>query len=126
MTAMVADLVEAHSATVHARPVREHEVNGGGHGASGEVADIGAFRAGEGVRVVRPSLSRREVEVLMAWLASDSKDEAAASLFISASTVSTHISRIRNKYAAVGRPAPTKAHLLARALQDGYTTLPEW
>ena len=76
--------------------------------------------------VVRPSLSSREVEVLLAWLASESKEDAAGRLFISASTVSTHISRIRAKYGAVGRPAPTKAHLLARALQDGYTTLEVW
>ncbi|GED99917.1 hypothetical protein nbrc107696_03640 [Gordonia spumicola] len=76
--------------------------------------------------LVRPSLSTREVEVLLTWLAAESKEDAAARLFISASTVSTHISRIRTKYAAVTRPAPTKAHLLARALQDGYTTLDVW
>ncbi|MCF8607262.1 helix-turn-helix transcriptional regulator [Gordonia sp. HY442] len=75
---------------------------------------------------VRPALSRREVEVLLAWLVSDSKEEAAARLFISSSTVSTHISRIRAKYGVIGRPAPTKAHLLARALQDGFTTLDVW
>lgn len=60
-------------------------------------------------------LSTREVEVLLAWMAAESKEEAAGMLFISQSTVSTHISRIRAKYAAVGRSAPTKAHLLARA-----------
>jgi DNA-binding CsgD family transcriptional regulator len=76
--------------------------------------------------LVRPALSTREVEVLLAWLAAESKEDAAAHLFISASTVSTHISRIRTKYSAVSRPAPTKAHLLARALQDGYTTLDVW
>lgn len=74
----------------------------------------------------RPALSTREVEVLLAWMAAESKEDAANKFFISQSTVSTHISRIRAKYAAVGRPAPTKAHLLARALQDGYTTLEEW
>ncbi len=74
----------------------------------------------------RPALSGREIEVMLAWLAADSKEEAATRLFISASTVSTHVSRIRAKYAAAGRPAPTKAHLLARALQDGYTSLSEW
>lgn len=76
--------------------------------------------------LARPALSTREVDVLLAWLASESKEDAAARLFISASTVSTHISRIRAKYGAVGRPAPTKAHLLARSLQDGYTTLDVW
>lgn len=75
---------------------------------------------------VRPSLSEREVEVLLAWLASESKEDAAARLFISASTVSTHLARIRAKYTAVGRPAPTKTHLFARALQDGYTALDCW
>ncbi len=74
----------------------------------------------------RPSLSDREVEVLLGWLAAESKEEAAARLFISASTVSTHLARIRAKYTAVGRPAPTKTHLFARALQDGYTSLDRW
>ncbi|WLP89707.1 MULTISPECIES: LuxR C-terminal-related transcriptional regulator [Gordonia] len=74
----------------------------------------------------KPKLSRREVEVLMAWLAADSKEEAAEALFIAASTVSTHLARIRAKYTAVGRPAPTKTHLLARALQDGITRLEDW
>ncbi|WP_425459418.1 response regulator transcription factor [Gordonia oryzae] len=74
----------------------------------------------------RPVLSPREVEVLLAWLESESKGEAAEQLFIAASTVSTHLARIRAKYAAVGRPAPTKTHLLARALQDGITRLEEW
>ncbi|MGB3697067.1 MAG: LuxR C-terminal-related transcriptional regulator [Gordonia sp. (in: high G+C Gram-positive bacteria)] len=74
----------------------------------------------------RPALSTREIEVLLAWMAAESKEDAATKLFISQSTVSTHISRIRAKYAAVGRHAPTKAHLLARALQDGYTTLEAW
>ncbi|MFI7000846.1 helix-turn-helix transcriptional regulator [Nocardia sp. NPDC050175] len=67
----------------------------------------------------RPTLSRREVEVLLAWLRADSKPEVCTLLFISPGTVNTHLSRIRDKYAAVGRPAPTKAALVARALQDG-------
>ncbi len=74
----------------------------------------------------RPVLSRREVEVLLTWLRAESKEDAAAELFISASTVSTHLARIRTKYTAAGRPAPTKTHLLARALQDGYTSLDLW
>ncbi|MFT4394052.1 response regulator transcription factor [Gordonia lacunae] len=76
--------------------------------------------------IPRPSLSDREIEVLLAWLAADSKEDAAARLFISASTVSTHLARIRAKYTAVGRGAPTKTHLFARALQDGYTGLDSW
>ncbi|MFG3618045.1 LuxR C-terminal-related transcriptional regulator [Nocardia sp. NPDC047654] len=67
----------------------------------------------------RPALSSREIEVLLAWIASDSKLEVSRRLYISLGTVNTHLARIRDKYAAVGRPAPTKAALVARALQDG-------
>ncbi|MQY20146.1 LuxR C-terminal-related transcriptional regulator [Nocardia macrotermitis] len=73
----------------------------------------------------RPSLSRREVEVLLAWLASDSKVEVGRRLYISLGTVNTHLSRIRGKYAAVERPASTKAALVARALQDGLVDIEE-
>ncbi|MET9286328.1 helix-turn-helix transcriptional regulator [Nocardia beijingensis] len=66
----------------------------------------------------RPVLSSREIEVLLAWIASDSKVEVGQRLYISLGTVNTHLTRIRDKYAAVGRPAPTKAALVARALQD--------
>lgn len=74
----------------------------------------------------RPALTGREIEVLVAWLRAESKQEAAESLFISASTVSTHIARIRAKYDAVGRPATTKSALFARAIQDGYAALDDW
>ncbi|OZC45568.1 LuxR family transcriptional regulator [Rhodococcoides fascians A21d2] len=67
-----------------------------------------------------PRLSAREIEVLTAWLISDSKAEASRSLYLAMGTVNTHLSRIRAKYSAVGRSAPTKATLLARALQDGF------
>ena len=77
-------------------------------------------------RKIAPLAVAREIEVLLAWLRSESKDEAARELFISPATVSTHIIRIRAKYAAVGRPAKRKASLFARAIQDGYTTLDEW
>lgn len=67
----------------------------------------------------RPQLAPREREVLLAWILCDNKDDVARQLQISATTVRTHVQRIREKYAAVGRPAPTKAALLARAIQDG-------
>ncbi|MGZ8177007.1 LuxR C-terminal-related transcriptional regulator [Williamsia sp. SKLECPSW1] len=70
-----------------------------------------------------PGLSMREREVLRAWVLSESKEEVGQRLFIAESTVNTHISRIRTKYEAVGRPASTKAALLARALQDGIVDL---
>ncbi len=72
-----------------------------------------------------PKLSDREVQVLRAWLLSDSKREAAARLFITEATVSTHLTRIKAKYAALGRPARTKVALFVRAVQDGHTTFDE-
>ncbi|MGK2887739.1 MAG: helix-turn-helix transcriptional regulator [Rhodococcus sp. (in: high G+C Gram-positive bacteria)] len=66
----------------------------------------------------RPMLTKREIQVLTGWIRCDSKLAVANSLFISLGTVNTHLTRIRAKYAAVGRPASTKASLVARALQD--------
>lgn len=74
---------------------------------------------------LNPGLTAREIAVLRSWLKSDSKPVASAELRISVGTVNTHITRIRGKYAAVGRRAPTKMSLLARALQDGIIRLDE-
>ncbi|GAB92805.1 response regulator transcription factor [Gordonia rhizosphera] len=73
----------------------------------------------------RPALTPREVEVLRTWLKLDSKPAVAEALFISLGTVNTHLTRIRAKYADVGRAAPTKASLVARAVQDGHMSLDE-
>lgn len=72
-----------------------------------------------------PGLTSREIEVLKRWLTSDSKPVVSAQLRISIGTINTHLTRIRGKYAAIGRPAPTKTSLLARALQDGIIGLDE-
>ena len=71
----------------------------------------------------RPSLSPREIDVLVDWLRCDSKGEVAARRFLAVSTINTYLTRIRAKYDEVGRPAPTKSTLLARALQDGLAHL---
>lgn len=73
----------------------------------------------------RPRLGVRESAALLAWLRHDSKRAAAAEIYVTESTISTHIKRIRGKYAAVGRPATTKAAMLARAIQDGLLDLDE-
>lgn len=70
-----------------------------------------------------PGLTEREVTVLRAWLDCDSKVDVGARLHIALGTVNTHLTRIRDKYSRVGRAAPTKAALVARALQDGIVTL---
>jgi DNA-binding NarL/FixJ family response regulator len=70
-------------------------------------------------RTGRPNLAPREKEVLIAWFQTESKELVAGKLQIAPTTVRTHLQRVRAKYAAVGRPAPTKSALVARALQDG-------
>jgi DNA-binding CsgD family transcriptional regulator len=67
----------------------------------------------------KPDLAPREIEVLIAWLLTDNKELVARQLHVSPATVRTHLQRIRQKYAAAGRPARTKAALAARAIQDG-------
>jgi DNA-binding NarL/FixJ family response regulator len=76
-------------------------------------------------RTGRPRLTPREQEILLAWFQTESKDLVAQRLFISASTVRTYLQRVRAKYAAAGRPAPTKAALVARAVQDGIISVDE-
>lgn len=73
--------------------------------------------------VGRPALAARETEVLVAWFQTESKELVGSRLYISPATVRTHLQRIRIKYAAVGRPAPTKAALVARAMQDGIISI---
>ncbi|OZF49208.1 LuxR C-terminal-related transcriptional regulator [Rhodococcus sp. 14-1411-2a] len=70
-----------------------------------------------------PGLTKREVAVLKVWLDCDSKVEVGARLHIALGTVNTHLTRIRDKYSRIGRAAPTKAALVARALQDGIVKL---
>jgi DNA-binding NarL/FixJ family response regulator len=71
----------------------------------------------------RPALTTREKEVLLAWFQSESKNLVAQRLGLSPRTVSGYLDRVRVRYARVGREAPTKAALVARALQDGLVSL---
>jgi DNA-binding NarL/FixJ family response regulator len=70
-------------------------------------------------KIGRPGLSPQERRVLLAWLHTDNKDTVARHLHVAPSTIRTHLQRIRRRYELVGRPANSKAMLLARALQDG-------
>ncbi|MFI6555338.1 response regulator [Streptomyces griseus] len=74
---------------------------------------------GTNVRADRPQLSSREENVLIEWFQSESKELVAQRLGISVRTVNSYLDRVRIKYANVGRPARTKASLVARAVQDG-------
>ncbi|GAA4667778.1 helix-turn-helix transcriptional regulator [Gordonia humi] len=73
----------------------------------------------------RPTLTDREVQVLRTWLMVDSKPVCGDELHISLGTVNTHLTRIRAKYAEIGRPASTKAALVARAIQDDIVDIDE-
>ncbi|MCX2934993.1 response regulator transcription factor [Mycobacterium sp. CVI_P3] len=94
--------------------------------AADEQAHIGPRMAGAmsaNDSTNRPRLSQRELDVLTAWFQTESKDLVAKKLFITPATVRTHLHRIRAKYAAAGRDAPTKAALVARAIQDGIVSV---
>ena len=98
----------------------------GDSAAAANIAYIGPTMAGaiaDDRRAERPVLSPREQEVLMHWFRTESKQLVATALYITPATVNTHLARVRTKYAAAGRPANTKAALIARALQDGLVTL---
>jgi DNA-binding NarL/FixJ family response regulator len=71
----------------------------------------------------RPRLTEREQEVLLAWFQCESKQLVAARCNLSPRTVEGYIDRVRVRYARAGRAAPTKAALVARALQDGLIRL---
>ncbi|MCO1580619.1 response regulator transcription factor [Crossiella sp. SN42] len=78
---------------------------------------------GTDTRGNRPRLAPREQDVLVEWFTCESKEMVAQKLGLSARTVNTYIDRVRIKYANVGRAAPTKAALVARAIQDGLVAL---
>ncbi|MFD3307403.1 response regulator transcription factor [Streptomyces sp. NPDC058656] len=74
---------------------------------------------GTNARADRPQLSAGEENALIEWFQSESKELVAQRLGISVRTVNSYLDRVRIKYANVGRPARTKASLVARAIQDG-------
>jgi two-component system, NarL family, nitrate/nitrite response regulator NarL len=76
-------------------------------------------------RPQRPHLSEQERTVLLLWFQSTSKESVARRMGISENTIRQYIARARVKYAGAGRPAPTKAALLARAIEDGIVSAEE-
>lgn len=67
----------------------------------------------------RASLSPREQETLRLYASGFAQVQVARRMGIKQSAVKTNIDRIREKYARVGRPAPTKIDLRIRAIEDG-------
>ncbi|MFT3798922.1 response regulator [Microbacterium sp.] len=68
---------------------------------------------------VRAGLSDREREVLRLYASGETAERVAEALFLSRTTVIEHVKRIRAKYGAVDRAAPTKVDLFRRAVEDG-------
>lgn len=83
----------------------------------------GAF--GTDDRPHRPRLSPRESQVLLEWFHCESKEMVARRLHLTVHRVNSCLERVRVKYANVGRAAPTKAALVARAIQDGLVRTDE-
>ncbi|MBN9613795.1 MAG: response regulator transcription factor [Actinobacteria bacterium] len=69
--------------------------------------------------ITRARLTARETEVLALYASGETAEHVGARLGVSAETVTDHIRRIRAKYAAADRPAPTKVDLYRRAQEDG-------
>jgi DNA-binding NarL/FixJ family response regulator len=80
---------------------------------------------GTDTRPHRPKLTRRQIDVLLEWFHCESKEMVAQKLNLTVHTVNSYLDRVRVKYANVGRQAPTKAALVARAIQDGIVGLDE-
>jgi DNA-binding CsgD family transcriptional regulator len=78
-----------------------------------------AVLAPPGLRRPVPRLSEREHIALVWWMQSMTKASVARRMGVSPHTVDMYVKRIRAKYAEVGCPVPTKADLLARAVEDG-------
>lgn len=71
------------------------------------------------VQLADAKLSLREQEVLALYASGLKAQEVAERTALARETIANYVSRIRAKYAGVGRPAPTKVDLLRRALEDG-------
>ncbi len=67
-------------------------------------------------------LSAREQEILALYASGEKAQSVAYLTQLSLSTVTHYVSRIRAKYANVGRPAHTKVDLHRRATEDGLLT----
>lgn len=84
-----------------------------------------ALRNGRARTVHRPTLARRQREVLIAYVSSsDLLPTVARTLGMDRETLKTHLRRIRAKYAELGRPAPTRRDLYVRAVEDGLLAPP--
>ena len=90
------------------------EVAVGGFALSPELA----FVLSRDLRRERPALSPRELEVLGLYASGMTLDALARRVGIAPGTARTHLERVKQKYADVGRPAYTKLDLADRHRED--------
>lgn len=67
----------------------------------------------------RPDLSVQERRALELYASGLKLTAVARVMGVAPTTAKEYIERVRAKYAAIGRPAPTKAHLTLNAQHDG-------
>jgi len=72
-----------------------------------------------------PSLARREIDVLESLADGLTRDQVALRLGISGATVKTYLTRIREKYLALGRDVTNATSLILEARRDGYSSPPK-
>ncbi|HEY6279365.1 MAG TPA: response regulator transcription factor [Streptosporangiaceae bacterium] len=68
----------------------------------------------------RPELSPQESRALRLYATGMPLKSVARQMAISEETVKQYVVRVREKYARVGRPSPTKIDLYYRAVEDGH------
>lgn len=72
-------------------------------------------------RPLRPRLSTREREVLLAYASGMTLNAAARHVGIRPETAKTYLDRVKAKYHSVGRPTYTKEQLAQRVREDGMS-----
>jgi len=71
-----------------------------------------------------PELTPREAESLRLYATGLPLKSVARRMDIAEGTAKEHLDRVRDKYAATGRPAYSKVDLYVRAVEDGYLPAP--
>lgn len=120
--AWVADAMRAGAQGVVTKAEPEHEllaaircVHSGGTVLSAEMAHLLHLDAR-----LRPQLAPREAEALRLVARGLADKQVARLMGISEETVKEYLKRVRQKYAAQGRPAGSRVELSRRAVEDGF------
>jgi len=71
-------------------------------------------------RPLRPRLSDQEMRAVVLYASGTKLRTVARLLQVQSTTAKEYIERVRAKYAALGRPAPTKIHLRILLQEDGF------